>query len=549
MRAGPLIIETLRLEETKFRATLARGLAILDTETKNLASGDSLPGKTAFMLYDTYGFPLDLTQDALRPRGIKVDVAGFEAAMEAQREQARAGWAGSGEAKTDEIWFSERQRHGATEFLGYETLEAQAVVRALIRDGQDVASLRAGESGQMIVNQTPCYGESGGQIGDTATIAAANPAAERLVARVTDTQKRVGDLFVHSVSIEAGELHPGSEISITVDMARRHAIEANHSATHLAHEALRRVLGDHVAQKGSLVAPDRLRFDFAQPRPVTHDELRRVENVANAHILEDAPVEIRVMAQEEALASGARALFGEKYGDVVRVVSMGQDGEGANKPFSIELCGGTHVRRTGEIGLLAIASESGVASGVRRIEALTGNAARNYLNAQSDALAELASRLKCRREEVGQRVGDLVEERRRLERELADLRRKLVSGGGAGAKPAARDVAGTPFLGLVLDGVPAGELKGLIDERKKELGSGVAAIVTRAADGKATLAVGVTDDLTGRCDAVSLVKAGAAALGGRGGGGRRDLAQAGGPDGARAEAAIEAIEAVLRGAA
>jgi alanyl-tRNA synthetase len=546
LRAGTLITETLRLEETKFQATLVRGLAILDADTRKLRAGDSLEGATAFMLHDTYGFPLDLTQDALRPRGIKVDVAGFEHAMEAQREQARAGWTGSGETRTEDIWFAERQRHGPTEFLGYETLTAAAVVRALFRDGREVEALEAGESGLMLLNQTPCYGESGGQVGDTAAVAAANPSAASLAAHITDTQKRLGDLFVHSVSVEKGRLAPGSEISITVDAARRRAIEANHSATHLAHEALRRVLGDHVAQKGSLVAPDRLRFDFSQARPVTHEELRRVEDVANAAILEDAPVEIRVMAQDEALASGARALFGEKYGDVARVVSMGFDKEGSNKAFSIELCGGTHVGRTGEIGLLAIASESGVASGVRRIEALTGNAARAYLNAQSEALAELALRLKCRREEVGLRVGDLVEEKRRLERELAELRRKLVSGAGAGGRPVSRDVGGTAFLGLVLDGVPAGELKGLIDERKKELGSGVAAIVTRGADGKATLAVGVTDDLTDRCDAVSLVKAGAQALGGRGGGGRRDLAQAGGPDGSRAEAAIEAIEAAIR---
>ena len=541
MRAGTLITETLRLEETKFRQTLATGLGILDTETRNLSAGDSLPGSVAFMLHDTYGFPLDLTQDALRPRGIKVDTEGFDAAMEAQRERARAGWTGSGEQATDEIWFAERQRLGATEFLGYETLTAEAVVRALFRDGREVASLKAGESGLMLLNQTPCYAESGGQIGDTASVTAPG-----LEARVTDTQKRVGDLFVHSVTVVHGELKPGAEVQVVVEAARRNAIQANHSATHLAHEALRRVLGDHVAQKGSLVAPDRLRFDFAQPRPVTQEELRRVEDEANAVILQDAPVEIQVMAQDEALASGARALFGEKYGDVVRVVSMGRNAEGSNKPFSIELCGGTHVGRTGEIGLLTITSESGVASGVRRIEALTGNAARAHLNAESQALAELAQRLKCRKEEVAQRVADLVEEKRRQDRELAELRRKLVAGAGASGGSAARDVAGIAFVGLVLDGVPAGELKGLIDERKRELGSGVAAIVTRSADGKATLAVGVTEDLTKRCDAVTLVKAGALALGGRGGGGRPDLAQAGGPDGSRAEAAIEAIEAALR---
>ncbi|MBV9516581.1 MAG: alanine--tRNA ligase [Hyphomicrobiales bacterium] len=544
MRAGALITETLRLEETRFRSTLARGLAILDNATRDLSPGASLDGATAFMLHDTYGFPLDLTQDALRLRGIQVDVAGFEDAMEAQRQQARAGWTGSGERRTEDIWFAERQRHGATEFLGYETLTAEAVVQALFRDGREVERIAAGESGQMLLNQTPCYAESGGQVGDTALVTAPG-----IAARVTDTQKRLSDLFVHNVSVDHGVLTPGTEIALTIDSRRRAAIEANHSATHLAHEALRRVLGDHVAQKGSLVAPDRLRFDFSQPRPLTPDELRRVEDTANAVILQDAPVDIRVMALDEALASGARALFGEKYGEVVRVVSMGEDAKGANKPFSIELCGGTHVGRTGEIGLLTITSESGVASGVRRIEALTGNAARAHLNAESEALSELAQRLKCRKEEIGARVGDLIEERRRLERELAELRRKLVAGAGTSGASTRRDVGGIPFLGLVLDGVPAGELKGLIDERKRELGSGIAAIVTRGVDGKATLAVGVTEDLVDRWDAVSLVKAGAQALGGRGGGGRRDLAQAGGPDGSKAQAALEAIEAAIPAAA
>lgn len=544
LRAGALITETMRLEETRFRSTLARGLAILDTATRELSAGASLDGATAFMLHDTYGFPLDLTQDALRLRDIKVDVAGFEGAMEAQRQQARAGWAGSGEARTEDIWFTERQRHGATEFLGYEALRAEAVVKALLRDGREVKALAAGESGEMLLNQTPCYAESGGQVGDTAQVTAPG-----ISARVTDTQKRLGDLFVHSVTVDRGVLTPGTEVAVTVDAERRAAIEANHSATHLAHEALRRVLGEHVAQKGSLVAPDRLRFDFSQPRPLTPDELRRVEDAANAAILQDAPVEINVMALDEALASGARALFGEKYGDVVRVVSMGEDGQGSNRPFSIELCGGTHVGRTGEIGLLAITSESGVASGVRRIEALTGNAARAHFNAESQALGEIAHRLKSRKEDVVLRVSELIEDRRRLERELAELRRKLVAGVGAGGAAARREIGGVPFLGLVLDGVPAGELKGLIDERKRELGSGIAAIVTRGADGKATLAVGVTEDLVDRWDAVSLVKAGAQALGGRGGGGRRDLAQAGGPDGSKAEAAIEAIEAAIPAAA
>ena len=544
IRAGALITETLRLEETRFRSTLARGLAILDGATRDLAAGASLEGATAFMLHDTYGFPLDLTQDALRLRGIKVDVDGFEAAMEAQRQQARAGWAGSGEARTEDIWFTERQRHGATEFLGYDALSAEAVVVALLREGREVKALAAGETGEMLLNQTPCYAESGGQVGDTALVTAPG-----ISARVTDTQKRLGDLFVHSVTVDHGVLAPGAQVAVAVDAARRAAIEANHSATHLAHEALRRVLGEHVAQKGSLVAPDRLRFDFSQPRPLTLQELRRVEDTANAAILEDAPVDVKVMALDDALASGARALFGEKYGDVVRVVSMGQDGEGSNKPFSIELCGGTHVGRTGEIGLLAIVSESGVASGVRRIEALTGNAARAHFNAESQALGEIAQRLKVRKEEVGARVGELIEDKRRLERDLAELRRKLVAGAGSSGAGTRRDVGGVPFLGLVLDGVPAGELKSLIDERKRELGSGIAAIVTRGADGKATLAVGVTPDLVDRWDAVSLVKAGAQALGGRGGGGRRDLAQAGGPDGSKAEAALEAIEAAIPAAA
>ena len=544
VRAEPLITETLKLEETRFRKTLERGLAILDEETRDLGAGQKLSGDTAFTLYDTFGFPLDLTQDALKARGVGVDVDAFNAAMERQREKARAAWAGSGEAATDAVWFGLKERVGATEFLGYETEIAEGVVLALLRDGAEVGELNAGESGLVVLNQTPFYAESGGQVGDTGTMTAPD-----VRVRVADTEKKLGELFVHHVVVEQGTLKLGHSLELAVDHARRSAVRANHSATHLLHEALRQVLGDHVAQKGSLVAPERLRFDFSHPKPVGDEEVRAVEDLANQVLLQNAPVVTKLMAVDEAIESGARALFGEKYGDEVRVVSMGDqaNGEGANRSFSVELCGGTHVARTGDIGVIAVVSEGAVAAGVRRLEAMTGDTARRHLAEESRRLREIAGLLKASVDEAPERVAALVEDRRRLERELSEARRKLAMGGGGAADSSSdvRDVAGVKLMARAVSGVEMRDLKSLADEGKKRLGSGVVAIVGVAEDGKAGIVVGVTEDLTPRIDAVSLVRAAAEKLGGKGGGGRRDMAQAGGPDGAQAEAALKAVEAAL----
>ena len=543
VRAEALAEETLLLEETRFRRTLERGLSILEEESADLTSGGQFPGEVAFKLYDTYGFPLDLTQDALRARGISVDTTAFDAAMARQKAEARASWAGSGEAATDTLWFSVRDEVGATEFLGYESEKAEGVVAALVRDGAVVDSLSAGEKGLVILNQTPFYAESGGQVGDVGRLSGDGGVAAQVVA----TQKKLGDLFVHEVKVEAGTLKRGAALVLEVDHARRAAVRANHSATHLLHEALRRVLGDHVAQKGSLVAPDRLRFDFSHPKPLSGGELAEVENIANRFVLRNEPVETRVMAVDDAITSGARALFGEKYGDEVRVVSMGTD-DGNGAPYSVELCGGTHVKRTGDIGLISVVSEGAVASGVRRIEALTADAARRHLNAASTALAGTAAVLKAPVAEVEARVATLVEERRRLERELAEARKKLAMGGGGEASgDAVRTVGDIKLLARRVEGIEIKDLKGLVDEGKKQIGSGVVAIVGVTSDGKAGIVVGVTADLTARFDAVALVRVGSEALGGKGGGGRPDMAQAGGPDGAKADAALDAIAAAVAG--
>jgi alanyl-tRNA synthetase len=541
VRAEPLITETLRLEETRFRKTLERGLSILDEETRELTQGQKLSGETAFTLYDTFGFPLDLTQDALKPRGIGVDLDGFNAAMERQREKARAAWSGSGEAATETVWFGIRERVGATEFLGYDTETAEGVVLALLRDGQEVQALEAGETGLVVVNQTPFYAESGGQVGD---IGAMQSEGVRL--RVTATEKKLGDLWVHHVTVDQGSVRSGQSLELLVDHERRSAVRANHSATHLLHEALRQVLGDHVAQKGSLVAPDRLRFDFSHPKPIEEAELQRVEDIANEVLLQNEPVVTKLMAVDEAIESGARALFGEKYGDEVRVVSMGK-AEG-NKAFSVELCGGTHVSRTGDIGLVTIIDEGAVAAGVRRLEAMTGDAARRHLAEESRKLHAIAGLLKTPVGQATDRLASLLEERRRLERDLAEARRKLAMGGGTGGGDPIREVGGIKLMARSVSGVEMRDLKTLADEGKRQLGSGVVAIVGVADDGKAGIVVGVTEDLTQKIDAVSLVRAGAEKLGGKGGGGRRDMAQAGGPDGAQAEAALAAVEAALAAA-
>src|SRR5215472_12097549 len=542
LRAETLITETLKLEETRFRKTLARGLALLEEGSKELGRGAKFPGEAAFTLYDTYGFPLDLTQDALKPRGIAVDTEGFNAAMERQREKARASWAGSGDAATEAVWFSLREKAGASEFLGYETETAEGVVAALVKDGNEVDALRAGESGAVVLNQTPFYAESGGQVGDTGLMR-----GEGVRFSVTDTQKKAGDVFVHSGTVEKGTLKVGAALTLDVDHSRRSAIRRNHSATHLLHEALRQVLGDHVAQKGSLVAPDRLRFDFSHPKPMTAEEIERVEDIANDFVLQNSPVTTRLMAVDEAIASGARALFGEKYGDEVRVVAMGEGG-GNTMGWSVELCGGTHVRRTGDIGLIAALADSAVAAGVHRIEALTGTTARKHARHLGELAKAASAELKAPLEDMPRRLAQVLDERRRLERELSEAKKKLAMGGGStqGAD-GVRVVGDVKLLARAVEGIDLKDLRSLADEGKKRLGSGVVAIVGVTEEGKAGVVVGVTADLTSRFSAIDLVRKGAEALGGKGGGGRADMAQAGGPDGSKAEAALKAIEGALGG--
>jgi alanyl-tRNA synthetase len=544
LRAEALITETLKLEETRFRTTLARGLAILEEETRPLEEGGVFSGETAFKLYDTYGFPLDLTQDALRARGLSVDVEAFNAAMERQRAEARRAWAGSGEAATETVWYAMREKVGATDFLGYDTETAEGVIRAIVKDGVEVDLLETGQNGSLILNQTPFYGEAGGQVGDVGEITGPG-----FRAVVTDTRKKLGDLIVHDVSVVAGTARLGLAVELAVDHAARTATRANHSATHILHEALRLVLGDHVAQKGSLVSPERLRFDFAHPKAITSEELSAVEDIANRVVLENAEVTTRLMSLDDARASGARALFGEKYGDEVRVVSMGEieDAAAHERPYSVELCGGTHVGRTGDIGLISIVGESAVAAGVRRIEAKTRDEARKKLTADSHAFAELAALLRAPSDEAAKRLESLIDDKRKLERELSDARRKLaMGGGGSKASDAVREIAGVKFYSRAVTGVDMKDLKSLADEAKQSVGSGVVAIAATADDGKASLVVAVTPDQTARFNAVDLVRLGSAALGGKGGGGRPDMAQAGGPDGANAGKALAVVEEAIR---
>jgi len=541
-RAEALISETLKLEEGRFMRTLDRGMQLLSEESEALREGDTLPGETAFKLYDTYGFPLDLTQDALKNRGIAVDTDGFNAAMERQKAEARKAWAGSGEAATDKLWFELRDEFGASEFLGYSAERAEGEIIALVKNGKRVKQLRKGDTGVIITNQTPFYGEAGGQVGDQGHITTAKGADFR----VDDTQKKLGDLICHYGEVARGPLRIGDEVQLEVDHTRRAATRRSHSATHLVHQALRLVLGEHVAQKGSLVEPGRLRFDFSHPKPISDEELRQIEDIANAIVLQNDAVTTRLMSVDEATRQGALALFGEKYGEEVRVVAMGRAEANAHeeKPFSIELCGGTHVARTGDIGLIAIVSESAVSAGVRRIEALTGEAARAYLRERDREVREAAEVLKTQPDEILERIQNLVEERRKLGRELAEARKKLALGAGAGHGAddgAVRDVGRVKLLGRTVEDIPAKELRGLVDAGKRQIGSGIVAIVGKGEDGKAGIVVGVTDDLTDDYDAVELVRAGAEALGGKGGGGRRDMAQAGGPDGSRAQAALDAI--------
>jgi alanyl-tRNA synthetase len=537
VRAEALITETLRLEETGFKQTLERGLKLLDEEEGRLGAGQEFPGDVAFKLYDTYGFPLDLTQDVLRTRGRQVAVAAFDTAMERQRADARRSWVGSGEAATEQLWLELRDRLGATEFLGYDTDVAEGSIQAIIVDGKAVDATVPGQEAAVIVNQTPFYAESGGQMGDSGIMFAGTGGEFA----VRDTIKKAGALFVHLGIATHGVLKRGDAVELRIDEKRRAATRANHSVTHLLHEALRRRLGDHVTQKGSSVAADRMRFDFSHPKALTSEDLRWVEDEINQRIRGNTDVSTRLMTPDRAVEAGALALFGEKYGEEVRVVAMGGEDPAIKRPFSVELCGGTHVRRTGDIGFAKLVSESAVASGVRRLEVLTGPGAEAYVAQEEALLRQAAAALKSTKDELPQRVAHLLDERRRLEREVTELRRQLASGGGGGGKPAARDIAGISFAFRIVDDVPSRELKALADDLKKEVGSGVVAVVSRAED-KAALVVGTTDDLAARFSAVDLVRAGAEALGGKGGGGRPDMAQAGGPDAAQADAAIAAIE-------
>jgi len=541
-RASALITETLKLEESRFKDTLERGLKLLEEETDRLGSGKELAGEVAFKLYDTYGFPLDLTQDILRGQGRSVDTAGFDEAMARQRAAARKAWAGSGEAATETLWFELRQRLGATEFLGYDAEEAEGQIVALVVDGKEVDRIEAGQEAMLVTNQTPFYGESGGQQGDHGAVFS----AEGGEMEVHDTQKKLGDLHVHVGTMTHGKLKLGQAVEMRVDGRRRAALRAHHSATHLLHEALRRRLGEHVTQKGSLVAEDRLRFDISHPKPLTPEDVHAVETEVNDRIRANDEVATRFMTPDEAIEAGALALFGEKYGDEVRVLSMGgSDPLKGGKAYSTELCGGTHVRRTGDIGFFKLTGESALAAGVRRIEAVVGEAARRYVEHREELLRNAAAALKVSPDQLPGRLSALLDERRRLERETGELRRKLASGGGAAANDEdVREVAGMKFAAKVLDGIPAKDLKPLADELKKRIGSGVVVLVA-VNEGKASLVVGVTDDATGKASAVDLVKIGSEALGGKGGGGRPDMAQAGGPDGAAAPKAIEAIEAAL----
>jgi alanyl-tRNA synthetase len=539
VRGEAMIEETVRLEEQRFLKTLGRGLALLDEASNGLKEGDMLEGVTAFKLYDTYGFPLDLTQDALRTRGISVDLSGFEDAMAKQRAEARKSWAGSGEVGEDKVWFAVADKVGPTEFLGYETESAEGAVTALVKGGQVVDQLVTGDEGFVVLNQTPFYGESGGQVGDTGILSGDGNSAD-----VLETVKNNG-VFGHKVKVTAGTLKVGTPLTLVVDHSRRSAIRANHSATHLLHEALRLVLGDHVAQRGSLVTPDRLRFDFVHTKPISPQEMAQIEDIANDIVLQNSAVETRLMGVEEAKESGARALFGEKYGDEVRVVSMGEP-TGNAVGWSVELCGGTHVRRTGDIGLITVLGESGVSSGVRRIEALTAKGARAHARTNANLVRSVADALNVGSHEVFTRIEALQDNLKKSERALTEANKKLALGGG-GSAPASADetVNGVTYVGRAVEGISAKDVKGLVDSEKKRIGSGVVTVVLKGEDGRGTVAVGVTDDLTGKYSAGDLVKLATAALGGQGGGGRPDMAQGGGPDGSKGAEAIGAVRGGL----
>ena len=543
-QAQAMIQETLLQEETRFKQTLDRGLKLLDDELSKLDDGAALPGDAAFKLYDTYGFPLDLTQDALREKGRIVDTAGFESAMAEQKAKARAAWAGSGEAADATIWYDVADQHGTTDFLGYDTETAEGQIQALVAGSDKISTAKVADQVQIVLNQTPFYAESGGQIGDTGVIK-----TETGVAKVTDT-KKVAGVYIHFATVAEGEIAKGQGAVLTVDHSRRSAIRANHSATHLLHEALRRALGEHVAQRGSLNADDRLRFDFSHSKALSASELRQVEAEVNQFIRQNTRVETRIMTPDDARGLGAQALFGEKYGEEVRVVSMGildGSGKGADgKTYSLELCGGTHVRQTGDIGAFVALSDSASSAGVRRVEALTGAAAIAYLADQTANLNAVAAELKAQAADVPARVKALLDERKALTNEVAQLRRELAMAGGAGQGGAAEAeiINGVPFFAQVLKGVSGKDLPALIDEHKSRLGSAAIVLIADTGD-KAAVAAGVTDDLTSKVSAVDFVRAAVPELGGKGGGGRADMAQGGGASADNADAAIAAARAVL----
>ena len=536
-RAETLIAETLKLEETRFRTLLERGLHLLTDETRKLNEGGTLPGEVAFKLYDTFGFPVDLTQDALRSEGKSVDLAGFQTAMAEQRKRARAAWAGSGEAATETLWFDLKEKIGSSEFLGYSTEVAEGQILALVHDGAVVESAPMGAEVAVILNQTPFYAESGGQVGDRGIISAGD--AMRITVR--DTQKKLGDLFVHLGTVAQGEARVGQLVQAEVDHARRSTIRAHHSATHLLHEALRRRLGTHVAQKGSLNAPDRLRFDVSHNAPMRDEDLTWVEAEVNARVRENAEVTTRLMTPDAAVKIGAMALFGEKYGEEVRVVSMGHDPTATEKfgVYSLELCGGTHVRRTGDIGLFKIVAEAAVSAGVRRVEAVCGAAALAMVETTERRLADVAATLKVPPGDVAARVATLMEQARKLERDVADLRRKLATGD---TTQEVEQIAGLRVALRNLGEVPARDLKAVADAILKTGTADVVALVSTA-EGKASIVVATLPNPA--VNAVILVQAASAAVGGKGGGGRPEMAQAGGPDGNKAEAALAAIRTIL----
>ena len=539
IRAEALVSETLLLEEKRFRKTLDRGMRLLDEEIDGLGENGELDGEVAFKLYDTFGFPLDLTQDALRTKNMSVDEVGFNAAMERQKAEARAAWKGSGSSATEAVWFEAQEEFGATEFVGYSTTHAEGKVLQIVSNDDVVDEAKAGDDVAILVNQTPFYGESGGQVGDIGTFKTEQGA----LVEITDTEKKLGALHVHLGKVIEGSIKNDDVVEMNVNVINRDKIQANHSVTHILHAALRNNLGDHLTQKGSLVAADKMRFDISHSKAVTADEIKRVEDEVNGIIRQNTEVTTRLMTPDEAIEAGAMALFGEKYGDEVRVVAIGEAVDG--KDYSVELCGGTHVRRTGDIGYFKIISEGAVSSGVRRLEVLTGDAACDYSADQEALLIDALSTLKTTSSDLVGRLSTLLNERKTMEKEIAELQKKVALGGGTQSDgDEFKEIAGVKFLGQVLEGIPAKELRGLADDAKKRIGSGVIAFIA-VNEGKAAVLTAVTDDLKEKISAVDLVRAGAVAVGGKGGGGRPDMAQAGGPNGSNAKEAIKAIENII----